>query len=289
MKRTHSIRFKGLIKILKNFGLLWQALKKFNDDNGFFLSSGITFNILINLIPFIMLLLALVGTYLYNDQEVLDHMHAYLRDMAPAFDPKVMGNLMDIIQNRKIVGILGFVGLLWFSTWVFSSLRIALNIVFRVEKSRGMLRGIGIDLVMIFLAGILLLVSLILSSFVTFLQGYQGQIPMAIGPTIQWCLKYVLPFFLTFCMFFLIYKIIPHTKVHFRSALQAALFAGLFWELAKHLFGWYVVHLAAYSIFYGSFSTVVIFVLWVYYSSTILIVGGEFAYFLEKDRQRSMA
>ena len=289
MKRTHSIRFKGLIKVLKNFGLLWQALKKFNDDNGFFLSSGITFNILINLIPFIMLLSALVGMYLYNDQEVLDHMHAYLRDMAPAFDPKVMGNLMDIIQNRKIVGILGFVGLLWFSTWVFSSLRIAFNIVFRVEKSRGMLRGIGIDLVMILLAGVLLLVSLILSSLVTFLQGYQGQIPVAIGPTIQWSLKYLLPLFLTFCMFFLMYKVIPHTKVHFKSALQAALFAGLLWELAKHLFTWYVVHLAQYSIFYGSFSTSVIFVVWVYYSSAILVVGGEFAYFLEKDRQRSMA
>jgi membrane protein len=289
MKRTHVTRSKGFIKVRKDLGLLWQALKKFNDDNGFFLTSGITFNILINLIPFILLLSALVGMYLYNDQEVLDHMHVYLRDMAPAFDPKVMGNLMDIIQNRKIVGILGFVGLLWFSTWVFSSLRIAFNIVFRVEKSRGMLLGIGIDLVMILLAGVLLLVSLILSSLVTFLQGYQGQIPVAIGPTIQWSLKYVLPFFLTLCMFFLMYKVIPHTKVHFRSALQAALFAGLLWELAKHLFGWYVVHLAAYSIFYGSLSTVVIFVLWVYYSSMILVVGGEFAYFLEKDRQRSMA
>jgi len=284
MKQTQSIRFKGFIKVRKILGLLWQALKKFNRDNGFFLSSGISFNILINLIPFILLLLALVGTYLYNDQEVLDHMHAYLRDMVPAFDPKVMGNLMDVIQNRKIVGILGFVGLLWFSTWVFSSLRIALNIVFRVEKSRGFLIGTGIDLLMIFLAGILLLVSLILSSFVTFLQSYQGRIPMAIGPTIQWILKYVLPFLLTFCMFFLIYKIIPRIRVHFKSALQAALFAGLFWELAKHLFGWYVVHLAQYSIFYGSLSTVVIFVLWVYYSSMILVVGAEFAYFLEKDR-----
>jgi membrane protein len=270
-------------------GLLWQALKKFNRDNGFFLSSGITFNILINLIPFILLLSALVGTYLYNDQEVLDHMHAYLRDMAPAFDPKVMGNLMDVIQNRKIVGILGFVGLLWFSTWVFSSLRIAFNIVFRVEKSRGFLLGTGIDLVMIFLAGILLLVSLTLSSLVTFLQGYYGQTTVAIGPTIQWSLKYALPFLLTFCMFFLMYKVIPHTKVHFKSALQAALFAGVLWELAKHLFGWYVAHLAQYSIFYGSLSTVVIFVLWVYYSSMILVVGAEFAYFLEKDRQKSIA
>jgi membrane protein len=287
MKRTHSMRFKRLKKILKNFGLLWQALRKFNDDNGFFLSSGITFNILINLIPFIMLLLALVGTYLYNDQEVLNYIRAYFRDVAPALDPKIMSNLTEVIQNRKIVGILGFAGLLWFSTCVFGSLRIALNIVFRVEKSRGMLRGIGIDLLMIFLAGILLLVSMILSSVITFLQGYQGQIAVAIGPTIQWILKYLLPFFITVGMFFLIYKIIPDKRVHFKSALQAALFTGLFWELAKHLFGWYVVHLAEYSIVYGSLSTLVIFVLWVYYSSTILIVGGEFAYFLEEDRQNS--
>ncbi len=287
MKWIHPMRFKGLKKVRKNFGLLWQALRKFNDDNGFFLSSGITFNILINLIPFIMLLLALVGTYLYNDQEVLNHIRAYLRNVAPTLDPKIIGSFMDLIENRQIVGILGFVGLLWFSTWVFASLRIALNMVFRVEKRRGMLRGIGVDLLMILLAGILLLVSMILSPLVVWLQGYQGRIPVAIGPTIQWILKYLLPFFLTYCMFSLIYKIIPNKRVHIKSALQAALFASLLWELAKHLFAWYVVHLAEYSIFYGSLSTLVIFVLWVYYSSTILVVGGEFAYFLEEDRQRS--
>ena len=287
MKRTHSTRFKRLKKFLKNFGLLWQALRKFNDDNGFFLSSGIAFNILINLIPFILLLLALVGTYLYNDQEVLDHIRAYLRNVAPTLDPKIIGSLMDLIQSRQIVGILGFAGLLWFSTWVFGSLRIALNIVFRVEKSGGMLRGIGVDLLMILLAGILLLVSMILSPVVTFLQGYRGQIPVAIGPTIQWILKYLLPFFLTYCMVFLIYKIIPNKRVHITSALQAALFASLLWELAKHLFAWYVAHLAQYSFFYGSLSTLVIFVFWVFYSSTILVVGGEFAYFLEEDRQGS--
>jgi len=222
MERIHSIRFTRLKKILKSFGLLWQALRKFNDDNGFFLSSGITFNILINLIPFIMLLLALVGAYLYDDQRVLNYMRAYFRNVAPpALDPKIMKSLMDIIQNRQILGILGFVALLWFSICVFGSIRIALNIVFQVEKSRGMLRGIGIDLLMIYLVRILLLVSVILSSVVTFLQSYRGQIPVAIGPTIQWILKYPIPFSLTVGMFFLIYKIIPDKGVHFKSALQA--------------------------------------------------------------------
>jgi uncharacterized BrkB/YihY/UPF0761 family membrane protein len=149
-----------------------------------------------------MLLLALVGTYLYNDQQVLSHIRAYFRDVAPALDPTIMKNLTDVIQNRQIVGILGFLGLLWFSSWVFNSMRIAINIVFRVEKSRGILRGLGIDLLMILLAGILLLVSMILSSAVTFLQNYQGQIPLAIGPTVQCILKYRLPFPLTVGMFF---------------------------------------------------------------------------------------
>ena len=283
------MKFKGLKKVRKDFGLLWQALKKFNEDNGFFLSSGVAFNILITLFPFILLLLGLVGTYLYNDQEVLNHIRAYFRDVAPTVDPKITGNLMDLIQKRRIVGILGFIGLLWTSTWVFSSFRTALNIVFRAKKSQGMIRGIIVDLLMIVLVGILLLVSMILSPVVIFLQGYHGWIPVAIGPTIQWILKYLLPFFLTCSLLSLIYKIIPYNKVHIKSALQAALFTSLLWELAKHLFAWYVVHLARYSILYGSLSTLVIFVFWVYYSSTILIVGGELAYFLEEDRQSSTA
>jgi membrane protein len=283
------MKFKGLKKVRKDLGLLWQALKKFNEDNGFFLSSGIAFNILITLFPFIMLLLALVGTYLYRDQEVLNHIRDYFRDVAPTVDPKIMGYLMGLIQKRRIVGILGFMGLLWTSTLVFSSMRIALNIVFRAKKSQGMMQGIIVDLLMIVLVGILLLVSMILSPVVIFLQGYHGRIPVAIGPMIQWILKYLLPFILTYCMLSLIYKIIPYNKVHIKSALQAALFTSLLWELAKHLFAWYVVHLTGYSILYGSLSTLVIFVFWVYYSSTILVVGGELAYFLEEDRQRSMA
>jgi membrane protein len=83
-------------------------------------------------------------------------------------------------------------------------------------------------------------------------------------------------------MFFLIYKIIPNKKINFKTALQAALFTSLLWEGAKHFFGWYILGLEGFTVIYGSLSTLAIFVLWVYYSSAILLVGGEVAYFLEK-------
>ena len=280
------MRFKLLRRIRKGLDLLWQALKKFNTDNGFFLSSGIAFNILINLIPFSILLLAVFGVYLYNDQEVLGHMRAYMRNLAPTMDPEIMSNLLDVIKNRQAMGILGFAGLTWFSTWVFSSVRIALNIVFQVGKPRGIIRAFGVDLLMVGVVGTLFLVNMVFSSFVTVLQqGYLEWIPVVMGPTILWMLKYLLPLVFTYCMFFLIYKVIPNKTVHFKPALKAALFASLLWELAKHLFAWYVTNIATYSIFYGSLSALVVFVLWVYYSSMILVVGGELLYMLEEDRQ----
>jgi len=138
-----------------------------------------------------------------------------------------------------------------------------------------------------FPSGILLLVSMILSSAVTFLQGYQGRILVAIGPTIQWMLKYLLPFFLTYCMFVLIYKIILIRDPLFirpsgRPVYEPALGTG------QASFRWYVVHLARYSIFYGSLSTLVIFIFWVYYSSTILVLEGSLLISwkkADKDRQ----
>lgn len=288
MIQTYAKRLELIRRIRKGLDLLWRALKKFNTDNGFFLSSGIAFNILINLIPFSILLLAVFEVYLYNDQEVLGHMRAYIRNLAPTMDPEIMSNLLGVIKNRQAMGILGFAGLASCSTWVFSSVRIALNIVFRVEKTRGLIWALGVDLLMVGVVGTLFLVNIVFSSFVTALQqGYLTWIPVVMGPTILWMLKYLLPLVLTYCMFFLVYKVIPNRMVHFTSALKAALFASILWELAKHLFAWYVTSIATYSIFYGSLSALAVFVLWVYYSSMILVVGGELLYILKEDRQEA--
>jgi membrane protein len=282
MKRKRPGKAKNGIKGKIQF--LLAVLKKFDDDNGFFLSSGIAFNFLICLVPLSLLLLAIVGTYLYTSQEVLAHIRHYFENVAPPLDPRIMRNILGIIEHRKIVGILGIGGLLWTSTWVFSSLRIVLNKVFQVEKSRGILHGKAIDLLMILLAGIFFLISMVLTSAVMFIQGYRFAPLLRIGPALQFVLKYVIPFFFTYWMCFLTYMIIPNRKISFRPALQAALFTGLFWEVAKQLFGWYVLRLGRFSVFYGSLSTLAIFFFWLYYSSAILVLGGEVAFLLEERR-----
>jgi len=268
--------------ILEKFDFFWSVLKKFDSDHGLFLSSGITFNLLLCLIPMSLLLLAIVGTYLYSDREVLNHIRRYFENAVPSLDPRIMRNILRIIRDRKIVGILGIGGLIWTSTWVFSSLRTAFNMIFRVEKDRGILQGKAIDLFMILLAGIFLLMSMIFTSGITFIQSNRFSHLLAMGQTLRFILKYIIPFLFTFWMCFLIYKIIPNRKIYFKTAFQASLFTSLLWEVSKQLFGWYVQHLGRFSMVYGSLSTLAIFFLWVYYSSTILLLGGEVAFLLEK-------
>ena len=123
------------------------------------------------------------------------------------------------------------------------------------------------------------MVSMTLSSVMTYVQA--SHFSSYLKPILHFSLKYLVPFFFSFWMFFLIYKIVPNKKIRWRPALHAACFASLLWEVAKQLFGWYVTHLGKFSLVYGSLSTLAIFFLWIYYSSAVLILGGEMAFLLE--------
>jgi membrane protein len=266
--------------------LLWSASGKFIRDHGFFLASGIAFGLLLCIIPLILVLLYLAGTYLYTEREVLNVLRRYLETLFPSQDPGFMSNILSVIRDRKIVGIVGVAGLLWTSTFVFSALRTALGVVFEIPKGRGFVHGKAVDIVMVLLAGGLFILSVFLSSGVTFLRGGPLSTLLGVGWVVRFLLRYVIPLLFTFWMFFVIYKVVPYRPVRSGTAFQAALFATLFWDAVKHLFGWYVLHLGRFSMIYGSLGTLAVLFFWVYYSSAILLLGGEIAFQLEKGKPR---
>jgi membrane protein len=280
------MKILGLVKweqpVFSRLRLFLDALKRFDEDHCFLLAGGIAFSLLLCIIPLLLLVLAFIGTYLSSDQEVLKHISDYLENAFPAMDPKISGSIFNIVQDRRIVGIVGIGGLLWTATWVFSSLGSALNIVLRIEKGRSLLRGKAVDFLILFLAGTLLLVSMALSSVITLFQGYLIRLPVDIGFIFQPILKYLIPFALTFGMFFLIYKVAPNKKFDSGVALKATFVAGILWEAAKQLFGWYISHLGRFSVLYGSLAALAIFLLWIYYTSAIFLLGGEIAGLLEQ-------
>jgi len=269
--------------------ILWSAIRKFDADSGFFLASGLAFNLLLSVVPGMLLLLSLAGTYLYSDAEVTEHIAQYFRDLVPTLDPKIMGNLMGIIQGRRVAGAIAVAGLVWTASMAFGSLRTSLDIVFGVQKGRGTVRGKTVDLLMILVAGSTFLASMLLTSWISVIQRFGATYSVDLGLLLTLVLKYLLPFLFTLLMSFLILTIVPDRKTPAGPAIKAALFTSLLWEAAKQLFGFYVLHAGSYSLVYGSLSTIALFFLWIYYSAAIFLLGAEVAFALEQRRSRGGA
>jgi uncharacterized BrkB/YihY/UPF0761 family membrane protein len=158
----------------------------------------------------------------------------------------------------------------------------AMDVVFGVEKSRGMLRGLVLDFFMVLLAGFFLQASLVLTFLMTFFQNYRFLSFLELGPIVKFLLRYLQPMFLTFSMSLLIYKIIPDKKSPWKRALQAAQFFSAMWEISKHLFC---------NVYFIPGKIQVFDALWVpeypghvcflaYYSSCMFLLGGEIAHLL---------
>lgn len=269
---------------MKAIRLLGSALAKFDRDQGFFLASGIAFQGLLCLVPFTLLLLSFAGAYLFADERVADQLGRYFEQAAPALDPALRRNLLEIVSRRGTYGVVGTIGLLWVATTIFGWLRIALNTIFGVPKARGALHGLGLDLLMIVLCGASFLVSVGLTAFFEYLRRLPSPLdPAATGRILSLALSYVIPFLITLLICFLIYHRVPDRRVSARAALGGAVFTGVLWETAKHLFTAYVSAFGSYSLVYGSLSAAAVLLVWAYYSAAVLLLGAEVTSLLEKE------
>ena len=120
---------------------------------------------------------------------------------------------------------------------------------------------------MVFGTGILFLLSLGTSAFVTFL-GNALNLPDRNTAAVYLGTK-LIAFLLMLAIFLLLYKFVPNTKTRWRDIWPGALLAALFFEIARTLFIFYLEHYANYQL---------ILLVWIYYSAFILILGAEFTF-----------
>ena len=94
----------------------------------------------------------------------------------------------------------------------------------------------------------------------------------------------ILPFFFQMAAFLLLYLIMPNVRVSFVHALVGALVASLLIELTKRGFAHYVINFKSYEIVYGALSTLPIFLIWVYLSWVVTLVGAEVVAVLQQKK-----
>ena len=85
-------------------------------------------------------------------------------------------------------------------------------------------------------------------------------------------------FLLMLTVFLLLYKLVPNTKTHWRYVWAGALLAAILFEIARTLFIVYLENFANYQLIYGSIASIMVLLVWIYYSAFIMILGAEFTY-----------
>ena len=264
----------------------------------FFWAGGITFNVLVAVVPLLLLVVGLAGFFLSArfGQPATD-----LLDVLVSYLPVVEGDvqlteavrqlLNGLVEERAPLSLIGGFILLWISTRLVASLRIVLGQVFELDSDRGPVRGKLFDLFVVFLGGGFLAVNVGLTFALGALQALGVELFGVSGGTaigVQTFLGRALSFGSAWVLFFLLYWYLPARRIPFRSSAVGATFTSIVYELMKGGFAWYVTSLASYSSLYGSMGAVVILFFWTYYSAVVFILGGQVARVHEVRRSERM-
>ena len=276
-------------------GIVRRTLEAAYEDNVPFLASALSFDLLLTIFPFVVLLLAAVG---YLVQHQITTQQVQLHELLSRFLPIMPGGgtdgafaqveraLAGVMRHRGRLTAVGLPLFLWFSTRMFGGLRAALNEVFDTDERRRWHVAKVLDLAMVLGTGALLVLSGVLAAWEA-----RNASSVTGSFALDWLWRFGLEataFALGVVLFFVIYKLLPSRRIHWRTALVAAVFCSLGFEVAKRLFALYVTRFATLDRVASDANIVALFlfVLWVYYTAYLFLLGGEVAEMYDLVRMR---
>jgi membrane protein len=252
------------------------------EDNALRLSASLAFYSVFSLAPLLVIAVS-IGALIFSEQTVRDQIGAQLEALAGPRAADSLEALLITSAAQKRTGIFaavaGIVVMLFGASGVFGELKDALNTIWGVVVKPGrtlvrLIRDRFLSFSMVLSVGFLLLVSLLLNAILIALSKYMNWLlPL---PALVWqTLDFVGSFGVITVLFAMIFKILPNVRIGWGDVWIGAAVTSLLFVLGKFLIGFY---LGASSITsaYGAAASVVIVLLWVYYSACILFFGAEF-------------
>ncbi len=255
-------------KRLKNF---------FVDHNLLHYASSLSFHTILALIPIL-----LISLYLFMHLEFfepyLEHIREFIfTSIVPIQRELIESNIDSFMQNADKMGLLGAVFVLYVSIMFFDDFEYVINKIYNVNP-RKFLHSISIYLTLV----ILMPIGVVASFYLTI----KANLLLQSFHYTHWInVLSISSFTITWLLFFIIYQISPNLQIHKRAAFVSSFVTSLIWYISKMLFVYYVTYNKTYSSLYGSFSTLMFFLIWIYLSWIIFLFGVKFCHLLNQDIQ----
>lgn len=205
--------------------------------------------------------------------------------------PELAGRIIGFVNNLE-VGVLGFAGfaLLFFTVLsLLQKIEDCCNRIWRVRQCRSLRRRFSDYLSVLLVGPALVFSALGLMASMASHRIVQTLIALEPFGTLYYLLGRLLPTLLMMAAFTFLYLFIPNTRVRFKAALAGGIAAGLAWRLAGWLFAKFVAGSAQYAAIYSGFAILIVFMIWLYVNSLILLLGVDLAFYLQHPRALAFA
>jgi membrane protein len=275
-----ELRFSGLAA--------WRGLVELVNSNDLTHAAAIAYYALLSFFPFLLLVISMLGSITADEKDRIAVLTFVFRYFPTQLD-FVSQQLDAFTQTRAQIGVAAGLGLIWASLGVFGAVTSAVNEAWGVEKQRSFWKHRMVSFLMLVAAGSVMIVALL---FVTAVQVAEASWFGAMLSRFQWLtalqtltFRYLSVILLTIGIG-LVYYFIPNAKTRFRDVWVGAILTGILWRFTFFGFAWYIKHNSRLTMIHGSIAAVVVFLLWVYVSSIILMYGVEFTAAYARLRRR---
>ncbi|MFO0930500.1 MAG: YihY/virulence factor BrkB family protein [Gemmataceae bacterium] len=278
------MRVRDFWQIMKDTGRRWY------EANTFRLGASLAFYTVFSLSPLLLLAVAIAGG-VFGHEAARRQVGEEIAVVAGSQVGSAFQDMLRAIYESGSGGLattLGVILLLVGAASVFTELQDALNLVWGVEGKQtsgvwDFVRSRFWTFAMVLVIGFLLLVSLVVSAALTAVATYVDAAAVPGGAYLWMAVNAAVAFGLAAVLFALIYKILPNVEIAWRDALAGGAITAVLFAAGKHLIGLYLGQSSVASA-YGAAGSLVMILLWVYYSSQILLLGAEFTYVLWQRR-----
>jgi len=280
-------KFQNLIWIMgRLFSFLLRVVRSFRRNQGLLLSGAVAYYTLLSIVPLSILALVVL-THFIKEQLLIQTVSTYLEMVIPGYAATLTEQGRAFLEYRKVVGVVGFIVMLFFSSTAFSMLENAMSVIFfrrvRVQR-RNFLISAVIPYVYIFVMGIgIVLVSFIVGAIETLENrhftvlgigwNFEGTTGVAL---------YILGIVGEVVILTSFYLVMPVGRVIFRHALIGGLTAAVLWEISRRVLVWYYQVVSMVNVIYGSITTAVIALLCIEVVAVILLLGAQVIAELER-------
>ena len=258
--------------------ILSHTLHQFHENDLFTSAAAMSYFGLMALFPALLVLLA-IGNQIAAATELLTH----AVDVYPGSGKFLRETIRAMSSVGTGVIITCVIVTLWAGSWVFAVIERALNRIWG-STSRAFWQGRALTIGMIGIVGVLLAISVFITSVVVALREMADRISprqaanypllLSVGSVLWQGIFAIASFLITVTLFVIVYRFMPKAEVSLRDTLPGAIIGGLLWEVAKYLFAW-ALNYFHYDQIYGSVGAVVAVLTWSYVSSLILLFGAQ--------------